>query len=202
MTFDSPDDVPVSTVAEKARLRREALARRDAMPAAERAAAAQKIAARAPSWPASVDAVISGYSPIRSELNPIPLMRRLAEQGARLALPAMAGRDQPLVMRAWSFGGRLVPGIWGISEPPSGADTVDPDVLLVPLAAFDRSGRRLGYGGGYYDRTLRALRARKAIIAVGLAFAAQEIMRVPASERDEALDFVLTEREVIDCRGA
>ncbi len=186
----------------KAQLRREALARRDALPAAERAAAAQAIAARALPIDMPSGCVVSGYSPMRSELNPVPLMRKLASEGAMLALPCVLGRGRPLAMRTWTFGDSLAPGVWGIPEPLPDAGELDPDIVLVPLAAFDRRGDRIGYGAGYYDRTLRALRAKKAITAVGLAFAAQEITRVPATERDEALDFVLTERDVIDCRGA
>jgi 5-formyltetrahydrofolate cyclo-ligase len=112
------------------------------------------------------------------------------------------GRGRPLALRAWAFGEPLVKGQWGIREPPPEAAEVDPDIALVPLAAFDRTGHRIGYGAGYYDLTLTGLRARKPIIAVGLAYAAQEIAAVPATARDARLDLVLTEREVIDCRKA
>jgi len=105
------------------------------------------------------------------------------------------------VFRAWSFGAPLGSGVWGIREPLPDAPEVLPDVLIVPLAAFDRTGQRIGYGAGYYDLTLFRLRAAKPVIAVGLAFAAQEIARVPATPRDAGLDLVLTEHEVIDCRG-
>lgn len=193
---------PESAIDVKAQLRREALARRDALPAAERAAAAQAIAAWALPFAVPPGCVVSGYSPMRSELNPVPLMRKLASEGAALALPAVLGRGRPLAMRRWAFGDLLAPGVWGIPEPLPDAGELDPDIVLVPLAAFDRCGRRIGYGAGYYDRTLRALRAKKPITAVGLAFAAQEITRVPATERDEELNLVLTERDVIDCRGA
>lgn len=192
----------LSAVSEKAQLRREALARRDALTAAERQEAAQAITERGLPFALSRGAVVSGYSPIRSELNPIPLMRRLADRGAILALPRVVGRGQPLSMRVWAAGVPLARGIWGIPEPSAEAAEAEPDVLLIPLAAFDRRGGRIGYGAGYYDLTLRALRAKKPIVAVGIAFAAQEIQRVPATERDESLDLVLTERAVIDCRGA
>jgi 5-formyltetrahydrofolate cyclo-ligase len=105
-------------------------------------------------------------------------------------------------MRAWSFGAALKSGQWGIREPGPEAPEVAPDILLVPLACFDRAGHRIGYGAGYYDMTIAALRARKPTLAVGIAFAAQEIAQVPASERDERLDLVLTEREIIDFRRA
>jgi 5-formyltetrahydrofolate cyclo-ligase len=186
----------------KARLRREALARRDALPADVRQAAAEAVAAR--TFPVDLPAgvLVSGFSPIGSEINPLPLMRRLAGRGARLALPVVMGRGQPLVLRAWAPGEPLGKGQWGIREPAAEAPQVEPDILLVPLAAFDRTGHRIGYGAGYYDLTLAALRARKPIIAIGLAYAAQEIAAVPATARDARLDLVLTERAVIDCRKA
>jgi 5-formyltetrahydrofolate cyclo-ligase len=182
-------------------LRREALARRDALPPAERARAAEIIAARA--FPVAVAAgtIVSGFSPMKSEINPIPLMRKLADAGARLALPVVAGKGKPLIMRAWKFGEPLAAGVWGIREPKRDAPEVAPDILIVPLLAFDRRGHRIGYGAGYYDMTIAALRARKPITAVGIAFAAQEIDAVPNTPGDARLDLVLTEREVIDCRG-
>jgi 5-formyltetrahydrofolate cyclo-ligase len=185
---------------DKSILRRDALARRDALPAAARAAAAQTIAGRPFPIPVPRGAIVSGYSPMKSELNPVPLMRKLAELGVQLALPVVAGRGRPLIMRAWSFGEELASGVWGIREPKADAPEVFPDILLVPLAAFDRAGHRIGYGAGYYDRTIARLRAMKPVTAVGLAFAAQEINRVPANAFDARLDLVLTEREVIDLR--
>ena len=191
-----------STLAEKSTLRSAALARRDRLPASERSAAAEAVAARGLPVALAPGMVVSGFSPMRSEINPVPLMRRLADSGASFALPVVQGRGAPLVFRAWAFGEPLVPGAWGIREPTAEAPTVAPDLLLVPLAAFDRRGFRLGYGGGYYDRTLTALRGLKSIVAVGLGFAAQEVARVPDLPYDARLDFVLTEREAIDCRGA
>jgi 5-formyltetrahydrofolate cyclo-ligase len=186
----------------KAALRKAALALRDALPAAERQAAAEVIASRA--FPATIKpgAIVSGFSPMKTEINPIPLLRRLADAGAQLALPAIAGRGKPLIMRAWKFGDPFKAGQWGIREPVPEAPEVAPDILIVPLACFDRAGHRIGYGAGYYDMTIKALRARKKVIAIGVAFAVQEIPLVPATERDERLDLVLTEREVIDLRSA
>jgi 5-formyltetrahydrofolate cyclo-ligase len=198
-----PDRMPDATLIDaKAGLRREALARRDALPAELRQAAAETIAAREFPLEARPGMVVSGFSPIGNEINPLPLMRRLAERGALLALPVVIERGRPLVFRAWTFGAPLGKGVWGIREPGPDAAEVDPDVLLVPLAAFDRTGHRIGYGAGYYDLTLAGLRARKPIVAVGLAYAAQEIVAVPATVRDARLDLVLTEREIIDCRKA
>jgi 5-formyltetrahydrofolate cyclo-ligase len=191
---------PIQT--EKERLRREAIARRDALPPEERQAAAEAIAARKFPLAMTPGSIVSGFMPLKSEINPLPLMRKLAGQGARLALPIVAGRGKSLIMREWNFGEPLATGVWGIREPKPEAAMVDPDILLVPLLAFDRAGYRIGYGAGYYDLTLAQLRARKAVIAVGLAFAAQEVAAVPATPRDALLDLVLTEREVIDLRGS
>jgi 5-formyltetrahydrofolate cyclo-ligase len=137
---------------------------------------------------------------MKSEISPLPLLRRLADAGASLALPAVTGRGQPLVMRAWSFGAPLNPGVWGIREPPADAPELYPDILIVPLLAFDRRGYRLGYGGGYYDRTIARLRAMKPVTAVGIAFAAQQIDELPTTPRDERLDLVLTEGGTINFR--
>jgi len=185
----------------KIALRTAALALRDALPPGERQAAAETIAARKFPLAITPGVIVSGFMPLKTEINPIPLMKKLAEQGARLALPAIAGRGKPLIMRAWAFGDAFKAGQWGIREPVPEAPEVHPDILIVPLACFDRKGHRIGYGAGYYDMTIHALRARKAVIAVGIAFAAQEIPSVPATERDERLDLVLTEREVIDLRA-
>ena len=189
-------------MAAKAALRRAAVARRDALAAADRAVAAETIAAREFPLTIAPGMIVSGFSPLGKEINPIPLMRRLADKGARLALPVVAGKGKPLIMRAWSFGEPLEAGVWGIREPKPEAAEVAPDVLLVPLLAFDRTGQRIGYGAGYYDMTITALRAAKPVKAVGVAYAAQEIPAVPVTARDAALDLVLTEREVIDCRGS
>jgi 5-formyltetrahydrofolate cyclo-ligase len=196
MTFPQP------TTTSKPDLRRDALARRDALPADFRAAAAQLLATGPFPIAVPAGAVVSGFSPLGSEINPWPLLRRLADQGAGLALPVVVGRGQALIFRAYRFGDALGTGVWGIREPLPAAQTVEPDIVLVPLAAFDRDGQRIGYGAGYYDLTLRALRAVKPIVTVGLAYAAQEIAAVPFTPRDERLDLVLTERDVIDCRGA
>ena len=186
----------------KAQLRVQALARRDALLAAARAVAAEVIAARPFPLKVAAGMIVAGFSPMKSEINPIPLLRKLSDAGASLALPAIAGRGKPLIMRAWHFGAPLNSGQWGIREPTPEAAEVAPDILIVPLACFDRTGHRIGYGAGYYDMTINALRAKKPVIAIGIAFAAQEIPKVPATERDARLDLVLTEREIIDFRGA
>jgi 5-formyltetrahydrofolate cyclo-ligase len=128
-------------------------------------------------------------------------MRKIADAGAKLALPVVIGRGKPLTMRAWAFGDALGSGQWGIREPKPEAPEVFPDILIVPLAVFDRGGYRIGYGAGYYDMTIARLRKMKPIVAVGIAFAAQEMKDLPHTERDERLDFVMTEREVIEPRA-
>jgi 5-formyltetrahydrofolate cyclo-ligase len=187
---------------EKAIIRRDALTRRNALPPDLRAEAAEAIAARPFPVGATPGLVVSGFMPLKSEINPLPLMRRLAGQGAALALPAIAGRGKPLIMRAFAFGDELAAGQWGIREPKPQAREVAPDIMLVPLLAFDRDGKRIGYGAGYYDMTIAKFRAVKPLVAIGVAFAAQEIAEVPVTERDARLDLVLTERETIDLRGS
>ena len=185
----------------KEALRRESLARRDALSPAARAAAAEAIAAREFPLAIKPGMIVSGFSPMKTEINPVPLMKKLSAAGARLALPVVAGRGKPLIMRAWDFGEPLARGVWGIRQPLRSAPEVAPDIVLTPLAVFDRRGHRIGYGAGYYDMTIHALRAKKPIVAVGIAFAVQEVAEVPITPRDARLDLVLTEREVIDCRG-
>jgi 5-formyltetrahydrofolate cyclo-ligase len=187
---------------QKAQLRREALARRDALPVEIRKAVAEAIAERA--FPLAVvpGVIVCGFMPLKSEINPLPLMRQLTDAGARLALPVVIGLGKPLIMRSWQWGEPLIPGVWGIRQPPPTAPELQPDVLLVPLLAFDRRGHRIGYGAGYYDLTIAQLRAKKPIAAVGIAFAAQEVETVPRTAFDAQLDLVLTESETIDLRNA
>lgn len=193
---------PASVSDLKKTLRERTLAARDALPADVRQAAAQTIAGRPFPFLIAPGVVVSGFMPLKSEINPIPLMRALAAQGAQLALPVIQKRGLPLTMRAYAIGDQLASGQWGIREPKPEAPEVFPDILLVPLAVFDRKGDRIGYGAGYYDMTIARLRTMKPVKTVGLAYAMQETPQVPATERDERLDLVLTEREVIDTRGA
>lgn len=181
----------------KRQLREALQARRDALPLEERTAAANALAAHAGTLPVRPGTVVSAYWPMRSELDPRPLLSTLRAAGARIVLPAlMPGRR--LEFRAWSPGTRLVTAAFGTREPPPDAPVLDPEMLLVPLLAFTRRGDRLGYGAGYYDRALARLSARGAT-AIGLAFAAQEVAELPVEPHDRSLDAVLTERERIDC---
>jgi 5-formyltetrahydrofolate cyclo-ligase len=194
-----PQSEAIDTV--KAAVRREAIAKRDAIPPEERARAAEIIAGRAFPVPVTPGVVVSGFIPLNNEIDVRPLLRKLAQTGANLALPVVVARSEPLIMRAWEFGMPLKAGGWGISEPPPHAPEVLPDILLVPLLAFDRTGNRIGYGAGYFDKTINSLRAQKTVTAIGIAFAAQEIAQVPVTSRDARLDLVLTEREVLDLRA-
>ncbi|MDO9563629.1 MAG: 5-formyltetrahydrofolate cyclo-ligase [Bradyrhizobium sp.] len=186
----------------KADLRAAALAKRDALSDRKRDAAAKAVTKRGLPIGITPGTIVSGYSPIRSEIDPAPLMRMLASQGARLALPAVMARGKSLAFRAWSPDDRLMLGPLGILEPSPAAAELIPDIMLVPLAAFDRLGHRIGYGAGHYDYTLAHLRKIKSIAAIGLAFAAQEIEAVPALSHDVPLDYVLTETEVFDFRSS
>ena len=142
--------------------------------------------------------VISGFSPIGSEIDPLPLLAGLHEKGHESALPIVAANCEPLIFRRWAPGDEMVSGPFGVQEPLPSAREVVPDILLVPLLAFDRLGYRLGYGGGFYDRTLERLRANGRRVAVGIAFAGQEVEAVPVSAYDQPLDWIVTEREAIE----
>lgn len=141
---------------------------------------------------ALAETCLAAYWPMRSELDPRALLR--AHAGVT-CLPVVMAPAQPLRFRLWSEGEPLVAGAYGISEPVG--HEVQPDIVIVPLLAFDRRGMRLGYGGGFYDRTLAHLRAVRPCLAIGLGFAAQEHEGLPRAETDVALDGVVTEREVI-----
>jgi 5-formyltetrahydrofolate cyclo-ligase len=201
LLMTAEQDPRMTATLSKGDLRTAALAKRDALSDEQRAAASQAMAKRGVPFTIEPGMVVSGYSPIRSEIDPAPLMRKLAEQGAKLALPAVMARGKSLAFRAWSPDDRLMMGPLGILEPSPAAAELIPDVMLVPLAAFDRQGHRIGYGAGHYDYTLAHLRKVKAITAVGTAFSVQEIKAVPALPHDVALDYVLTEKKVFDFRS-
>ncbi len=136
--------------------------------------------------------IVSGYYPMAGEIWPLGLMGALRSKGHSLALPVMQGKADPLQFRAWSPGDTLIAGVWGIRQPAPEQPEVLPDIVLVPLLAFDARGYRLGYGGGYYDRTLRHLRTLKPTLAVGVALDELEVDDVPHLDYDERLDWVLT----------
>jgi 5-formyltetrahydrofolate cyclo-ligase len=143
--------------------------------------------------------IVSGFMPYKSEISTIPLLNRLRRDGWTTALPVVVEAGLPLLFRTWAPGERLVPGVWDIPIPQDSAAEVEPDVLLVPGLAFDRKGYRLGYGGGFYDRTLVTLRQIKPVIAIGVGYGAQMVEEVPRAGYDQPLDFIMTERETIQC---
>ncbi|WP_309092684.1 5-formyltetrahydrofolate cyclo-ligase [Phenylobacterium sp.] len=139
----------------------------------------------------------SGYVAQGSEIDPLPLMLRLADLGAEAALPAAVSRDEALEFRLWDSRLPLEPDAFGIPAPPLWSDTVEPDLVICPLLAFDRRGGRLGQGAGHYDRTLSNLRATKPVFVLGLAYAGQEVDEIPMEAHDQPLDAILTETEFI-----
>jgi 5-formyltetrahydrofolate cyclo-ligase len=178
---------------DKARMRAEMRQQRSSWSHIKRQAAADAIAARGPPPLDFVStAILSGFASMPQELDALPLLKRLHANGYRLCLPVIQGKGRPLLFRAWVPGDEMAAGQWGIREPKPERLALEPDVLLVPLLAFDKHGFRLGYGGGYYDRTLKDLRSRKPIVGIGLAFDEQEVDVVPHLDYDERLDWVLT----------
>lgn len=187
----------------KPALRAEALARRAAIPAGAAANYAAHLAAEGLTLARRLHPeTVSAYFPLTAEPSTLPLLESLASAGIKTALPVTGRLGTPLVFRLWRPGEPTRTGKMAIREPLPEAPEAAPDLLFVPLAAFDRTGQRIGYGAGFYDRTLAALRAQKPIWAVGVAYAAQEIPEVPHEAHDERLDYVLTERELITCRAA
>ena len=144
--------------------------------------------------PFETPAVVSGFWPIKEEIDIRPLMIELFGSGCQMALPVVQGRGKPLLFRAWRPGDPLEAGVFGTLQPSARRETVEPDALLVPLLACDEEGWRLGYGGGFYDRTLAALPGRRTI---GCGFAAQQVAEVPTEAHDRALDAIATECGVL-----
>ena len=152
--------------------------------------------------PAGLDlaaGIVSGFIPYKSEITTVPMLSRLRRDGWQTCLPIVIAAEQPLIFRAWAPGDPLVPGVWDIPIPLDTAAELLPDMLLVPLLAFDRKGFRLGYGGGFYDRTLEKLRQLKKVVAIGVAYHAQMVDEVPVGIHDAPLDYVMTEQETFAC---
>jgi 5-formyltetrahydrofolate cyclo-ligase len=184
------------TQALKANLRRDAAARRKQAHAAHR----QVGLALMQHFKNSVDvppgAPISGFWPMGDEIDVKPLLAQLHASGHPIGLPVVVKKGEPLIFRQWHPGLALVSGGFGTEVPPASAPELEPQVLIVPLLAFDAEGYRLGYGGGFYDRTLDKLRTGSAAdpLAVGVAFSAQHVMRVPRDDFDQPLDWIVTEK--------
>ena len=144
--------------------------------------------------PIELPAVVSGFWPIKDEIDIRPLMAALFDEGCQMALPVVQGRGQRLLFRAWSPGNPLEAGVFGTLQPSAHCEVLEPDVLLVPLLACDGEGWRLGYGGGFYDRTLDDLRKRRQVTAIGVGFDLQLVPEVPHGADDQRLDWLLTDR--------
>ena len=145
--------------------------------------------------------IVSGFHPYGSEIDCRALMHRLAGEGWTTCLPVVTGPAKPLIFREWGRDEPLEDGAWDIPVPTEDAAEVEPEVLLVPLLAFDGAGYRLGYGGGFYDRTLELARSERGIVAIGVAFSGQKVKAVPHGDLDEPLDWMLTEVGPVRCGG-
>jgi 5-formyltetrahydrofolate cyclo-ligase len=187
-----------TTADSKAALRRDALARRSAIEAGARAAFSLRLAEEglrlARLWRPRI---VSVFHPMRDEPDTLPLLTALADEGLATALPVVIGRGSRLAFRLWRPGDPTRAGAMSIREPLATAPVVDPDLLFVPLACFDRRGHRIGYGAGYYDRSLARLRAVKPVHAAGVAYGVCEIAAVPYETHDQSLDAIVTEQETI-----
>ncbi len=185
----------MTLINEKRALRSAMMARRSALGEPQRRAAADGLLALLRrERPFSTPAVVSGFWPIKEEIDIRPLLDDLFAQGCRLALPVVQGRGLPLLFRAWRPGDPLEAGVFGTLQPSAEREVLEPDGLIVPLLACDEEGWRLGYGGGFYDRTLAGLRARKTVTAVGVGFDDQLVPGVPHGPSDQRLDWLLTDK--------
>jgi len=190
---------------EKAALRARMRGWRDSLDSAAKVRAALAIAEGGAALVSELQAsggqgIVSAFASLPDELNVWPLLRRLHGLGCRLALPVIQGKGKPLLFRAWAPGDLMDKAVWDIPEPKADKAVLEPDILLVPLLAFDLSGGRLGYGGGFYDRTLARLRAMKPIVAIGLAYDEQRVNAVPHLDYDQRLDWALTPSGPLRCQ--
>jgi 5-formyltetrahydrofolate cyclo-ligase len=176
---------------EKAILRKQVLARRAALSEIERIERGLQLADHADALPLPEGAVVAGFWPIRDEIDPRPLMDRLRQKGHGLCLPVMTGPS--LIFRRLERGAELLPAGFGCLEPGPQAEELRPDVLLMPLAGFDRQGNRIGYGRAFYDNAIADLEKTGPLLCIGLAFSVQEVDRVPVEAHDKRLNGILTE---------
>ena len=185
----------MSLIDDKRTLRSAMLAWRGGLEEEERRAAAEGLLATFKrEQPFRTPAVVSGFWPIKDEIDIRPLLIALSSRGCQLALPVVQGRGQPLLFRAWRPGDPLEAGVFGTLQPSPRRELLEPEALIVPLLACDAEGWRLGYGGGFYDHTLKALRARRTVTAVGVGFNAQLVPEVPHGADDQRLDLLLTDK--------
>jgi 5-formyltetrahydrofolate cyclo-ligase len=183
----------MTITARKLAMREDALARRAVLRAATPDAAQRMARNFVDLIPIAPGAVVSAFVAIGEEADPAPLIELLRGKGHPIALPRVVRKGEKLAFHLYEPGAKLIPGVFGLSQPGKDWPEAVPDVLIVPLLAFDARGMRLGYGGGFYDRTLTDLRASRNVLAVGFAFAGQEVADVPHRDGDEPLDWVVTE---------
>lgn len=181
----------------KTALRRTVLARRRAVHATRAAVAAEEVRARVLAAVPAETKIIAGYWPLGDEINCLPALEALCGQGRQVALPVVAGQGLVLIFRRWLAGEPVEPGPFGTSHPTPRAPVIEPDALLLPLIAFDSRGHRLGYGAGYYDRTVSALRRQRPMLMIGLAYDEQEVDEVPAEGHDQIMDGIVTDRRTL-----
>jgi 5-formyltetrahydrofolate cyclo-ligase len=180
----------------KSRLRLETLARRDALSQDMREQAAEAIADKLYQLRDRIGmGPLSGFWPIRSEIDPRPAMLRFSALNVPLALPVVTGSE--LVFRHWQPGEILKSGPFGLSEPFDTAEALDPSAMIVPLSAFDRRGHRIGYGAGFYDKAISRLASLTRPFTIGVGFSVQEINNVPDEAHDIPLDLIITENEIV-----
>ena len=181
----------------KAALRRLMLGRRKTLHSDKGAEAAASVALRVLDELHAAQKCVAGYWPIGDELDPRPALEAVVGAGGEAALPVVAGQGQVLIFRQWNRGDPLDPGPFGTAHPTPRAPAMAPDILLLPLIAYDKTGHRLGYGAGYYDRTVEALRAQRGVVVIGLAYDEQEIDAVPAGNHDQRLDAIITDARAL-----
>ena len=144
-----------------------------------------------------LEAILAGYYPMADELDVRPVMVALDCLGVLQCLPEVVGQDQPLLFRSWIPHEELVKGVYGTSHPQASEPVVRPDVVMLPMLAFDRRGARLGWGGGYYDRTLDLLRKTGKVTTIGVAYGCQEVDELPTNDYDQPVDWIITEEQAI-----
>ncbi len=179
-------------MSDKQRLREEARARRARL-ARVHVDIAARLAGHADALGIAEGSIVGGYQAMRDEADPSRLLARLAEKNCLVAFPRVIAADAPLDFHTVPDEADFVKGRFGLREPKAERPSITPNILLVPLLAFDASGHRLGYGGGFYDRTLHVLRSEGTLTAIGIAFAGQEIPQIPGQRHDQRLDMVVTE---------
>ena len=185
-------------VTNKPSLRAQALSARQGLPQALRSQAAQQLGQRLGLFIPPGASIIAGYRAINGEIDPQHGLSALEQAGHRICLPVIRRSGEALAFRQWSVGAPLQKGQYDIEVPADDAPECIPSILLVPLVAFDRSGHRLGYGAGYYDRTIAALRqASNALQIIGVGYSMQQLEHIPAQAHDEKLDAIITEKESI-----